>query len=67
MEMMRAGIWETRPSPMESRVNFCRDSASVMPIWKTPMAKPPSTLTRVMRMPATASPRTNLEAPSIAP
>ena len=32
-----------------------------------PMAKPATMLTRVITMPATASPRTNFEAPSIAP
>jgi hypothetical protein len=35
--------------------------------WATPMIMPPITLMKVISRPATASPRTNLEAPSIAP
>jgi len=38
-----------------------------MPRWAMPMAKPPTTFTTVMITAATASPRTNFEAPSIAP
>ena len=38
-----------------------------MPDWATPMIMPPIRLIEVMRMPATASPRTNLLAPSMAP
>ena len=52
---------------MESSVNFWSDSPSDMPICITPIAKPPMMLTSVLMMPAMASPRTNLEAPSIAP
>ena len=42
-------------------------SAGDSPRWIMPTAKPPTRLTRVMMMAATASPLTNLEAPSIAP
>ena len=38
-----------------------------MPSWATPMIMPPMMLMKVIRMPAIASPRTNFEAPSIAP
>ena len=35
--------------------------------WATPMMKPPMILMTMIRMPAMASPRTNLLAPSMAP
>ena len=35
MEMMRAGIWATRPSPIDSSVNFCSDSLSERSISNT--------------------------------
>ena len=38
-----------------------------MPIWATPMTMPPTTLMKVMSSAAMASPRTNFEAPSMAP
>src|SRR5581483_1607121 len=64
---MSAGIWVTRPSPTDSVVNAVAASAGDMPWRVTPMTMPPKTLTAVMMMPAIASPRTNLEAPSMAP
>ena len=66
-ETIRAGIWVTRPSPTDSVVNTVAASAGDMPWRVTPMTMPPNTLTAVMMMPAMASPRTNLEAPSMAP
>ena len=42
-------------------------SEAVVLDWKTPITKPPIKLISVMRMPAIASPRTNLLAPSIEP
>ena len=41
-----------------SRDRFC---------WRTPMMNPPPMLTKMIRIPAIASPRTNLLAPSMAP
>ena len=38
-----------------------------MPCWATPMMMPPTTLMKVMSSAAMASPRTNFEAPSMAP
>lgn len=66
-EMMNAGIWLTSPSPMVSLVNVLKQSVIGQPYCSIPMAMPPRALTNVMRMPAMASPRTNFEAPSIAP
>ena len=67
IEMSRAGIWETRPSPMDSRlyvemaspIDWCRCT--------TPTKKPPTRLTSVMTIAAMASPLTNFDAPSMAP
>jgi flagellar biosynthesis protein FlhA len=42
-------------------------AASVRSCWKIPIARPPRMLMNRIRMPAIASPRTNFEAPSIAP
>ena len=42
-------------------------SAAGMPCWAMPTAKPPTRLMNRIRMPAMASPRMNLLAPSIAP
>ncbi|MPN33269.1 hypothetical protein SDC9_180754 [bioreactor metagenome] len=67
IEMIRAGIWLTRPSPM---VMIVYDEAA-WPIgtlcWTTPIRMPPMMLMATMIRPATASPRTNLLAPSMAP
>jgi len=67
VEMRSAGIWLTRPSPMESSVNVCAASAGPIPCCATPMMSPPTMLMPVMTRPAMASPRTNFEAPSMAP
>ncbi len=67
-EIRNAGTWLTRPSPMVSLVKTARRrGASDMPAWITPMNRPPTMLISVITMPAMASPRTNLLAPSIAP
>jgi hypothetical protein len=42
-------------------------SPNAMPDWATPMIMPPIRLIEVIKMPAMASPRTNLLAPSMAP
>ena len=64
---MSAGICVTRPSPTESLVNTSAAAAGDMSWRVTPMTMPPKMLTAVMMRPAMASPRTNLEAPSMAP
>ena len=66
-EMRNAGTWLTRPSPIVSRVKTPAASPSGMPCSTTPMTRPPMMLMSVMTMPAMASPRTNLLAPSMAP
>ena len=67
MEMTKEGICEERPSPMVSLVKTSAVWPASQPRAMMPTAKPPTTLTAVMMRPATASPRTNLEAPSMAP
>jgi hypothetical protein len=42
-------------------------SLSDKPCWSTPMAMPPTKLINKIKMPAMASPLTNLDAPSMAP
>ena len=66
-ESSSAGIWETRPSPTESRLYVVTASPNGMPSCPTPIANPPIRLTRVMMIAAIASPLTNFDAPSIAP
>ena len=66
-EMRKAGTCVTRPSPMVSVVKTDAAWPGLMPASITPMNSPPTMLIKVMMMPATASPRTNLLAPSIAP
>ena len=67
VEISNAGICETSPSPTDRIVNLDNASAIGIPCINTPIINPPITLTKVIRIPATASPFTNLEAPSIAP
>jgi hypothetical protein len=67
VEMMSAGIWLTRPSPTVSSVKVWVASPKPMPFCATPIMMPPTMLIATMRRPAIASPRTNLEAPSMAP
>ena len=66
-EISSAGICAQRPSPIDISEKWWAASENGMPIWTTPMMMPPSRLMPVIRMPAIASPLTNLEAPSIAP
>ncbi|MEA3220169.1 MAG: hypothetical protein OZX49_01270 [Immundisolibacter sp.] len=61
------GTCATRPSPMVSRLNTRTASPALMPCWPMPMAMPPRMLMIRISTPATASPRTNLLAPSMAP
>ena len=67
VETISAGTCATNPSPTVSKVYVCAAAAMVMPCCSTPIVKPPRILTRVMTTAATASPRTNLLAPSMAP
>ncbi len=67
VETISAGICDTRPSPTVRRVKVWVASVKLSPFCATPMKMPAMTLMPVMMMPATASPRTNFEAPSIAP
>ena len=66
VETNSAGIWLTRPSPMVSLEKRSPASTTLSPP-RVPMATPPIRLRVVMIRPAMASPRTNLEAPSMAP
>ena len=67
VETISAGICDTSPSPTVSVVKVAAASANGMPCRPSPIAKPPTMFTQVMINPATASPRTNFAAPSIAP
>ena len=61
------GIWAAKPSPMARRV-YCSAAAPTSKLcWAVPTISPPMMLMMVIKRPATASPRTNFEAPSIAP
>jgi hypothetical protein len=62
-----AGTWLTRPSPMLSSAYLLIDSAGPRPCCTIPMTNPPMRLIITMTMPATASPLTNFDEPSIAP
>jgi len=66
VEMIRAGTWLTKPSPTVRMEYMDIDSPAVLPCIM-PTIIPPMRLTAVMTSPATASPRTNLLAPSMAP
>ena len=66
-EITSAGITVTRPSPMVRAVYVSSAFFRSIPCWKTPMRNPATILMTVMRIPATASPRTNFDAPSMAP
>lgn len=66
-EMSSAGICAHRPSPTLSKENRLAASAKGSPCWSTPMMMPPIRLIITISTPATASPFTNFEAPSIAP
>ena len=67
VETSRAGICDTRPSPMVRVVKV--ESALSIDICarSRPIARPPKMLIRVITSAEIASPRTNLLAPSIAP
>ena len=67
VEINSAGTWVTMPSPTVNSVNFCSDSMIERCCCATPTMKPPTVLIATMITAATASPRTNLLAPSIAP
>jgi len=67
VESSSAGTCATRPSPMVSRVYTRAASLNARSWLSVPMARPPTMLTSRIMMPAVASPRTNLLAPSIEP
>ena len=67
VEMMSAGIWATKPSPMVSDAKVESALPNSMSCCKTPISNPPMRLITKIMMPAIASPRTNLEAPSMEP
>ena len=67
IDIIIAGIWLTNPSPMDSIVYFSSEAVIVISFWKYPISIPPIILTTVMKIPAIASPLTNLLAPSIEP
>ena len=66
VEMKSAGIWLTRPSPIVSLEYFSPASAIAMP-FQVAIAMPQTMFSTVMISAAIASPRTNFEAPSMAP
>ena len=67
VEIRIAGICVTRPSPIVRMVYVAAASDTAISFCRTPMISPPIILIAVMTRPATASPLTNLLAPSIAP
>ena len=67
VEIMSAGSWETRPSPMVA-VEYCAATVDRSPPPITmPIMMPPIRLIAVIMSDMTASPLTILVAPSIAP
>ena len=67
VEIRSAGIWAARPSPIVRMGKSWAASENDMPCWSRPTPMPPSRLIATIRMPAIASPFTNLDAPSMAP
>jgi hypothetical protein len=67
VEMTRAGICATSPSPMVSTVYVRAAAAASIPRCRIPMTSPPTMLTASTTIPAMASPFTNFIAPSIDP
>jgi len=67
VEIISAGIWLTKPSPMVNMVYVLMASSKGLPSIATPKIKPPTIFRAVIIRPAMASPLTNFEAPSIEP
>ena len=67
VEIMSAGIWLTRPSPIVRMVYVDNASVNVSPLESIPIISPPIIFRTVMIMPIMASLFTYLLAPSIAP
>ena len=67
VETIKAGICVTKPSPTVSLVKVSKASPKAISRCATPITIPPTILLPVINKPATASPLTNLAAPSIAP
>ena len=66
-EITKDGICATKPSPIASKVYVSRALEKSKLCCMVPTKRPPIILTTVITIPATASPRTYLLAPSIAP
>ena len=60
-------IDQSRFDETVSRIKVWAASPTFIPFWMVPMIIPPIIFTTTIRIPAIASPRTNFEAPSMAP
>ena len=67
VEISNAGTWLTSPSPIVKITKRLAASPADIPIWVIPIIIPPKTFITVIIIPATASPLTNLDAPSMVP
>ena len=67
VEIIRAGSWDTRPSPMVAMEYWFKTVARSPPPCTMPMIKPATKLMTVIISDMTASPLTILVAPSMAP
>ena len=67
VEIIRDGIWDTRPSPMVRMQIWLMASPKVMPRPVIPITRPPTRLITVITMDMVESPLTILVAPSMAP
>ncbi len=62
---INAGIWDTKPSPIVSRVNNCADSGADNCNCSIPIINPAAILMKAIIIDAIASPLTNLLPPSM--
>ncbi len=67
VEIIRAGSWLTRPSPMVTMEYSVNTVPMSMPLDTMPIITPPIRFTAVMISDMTASPLTIFVAPSMAP
>ena len=67
VEIIKAGSWDTRPSPMVTMEYWVSTVLMSMPPCTMPMIMPPIKLNPVISRDITASPLTILVAPSMAP
>ena len=63
----RDGICATNPSPIDNKIYVSAASSNANSCCVIPIIKPPIMLIAKIKIPATASPLTNFDAPSIAP